>query len=196
MLRLTILLAVSIASPSIWANDTKIQFTATIDRIVGLEGANLSEASNEVHGEITFSPSNYLEPGFYDGHTWQNAVKQITFGAPINARFSGMGVTMYPDQNFISVFYNSDKCPHIAIVCAADGTAKFTLGNGTEMDLNALSYHIHQPYSEATSPQLHAVIERFITHAGDGTTKALVRYHGETSREPILTIVMTINSIE
>lgn len=195
---LAIVLALSLAPKWVWAKDTKVRFTATIDRIIGIEAVNFSDANNTLQGEITFSFSNYLEPGFYDGHTWQNAVKQITFGPPINATFSGMGVAMYPNQKFISVFYDADKCPHTGIVCAANGTSKFTLSDGSEIDLKALNYHIHQPYSEVTNPQLANVIERFVTHAGDGTTIALVRYHyrGKTSREPALTVLMTINTIE
>lgn len=181
---------------AIMANDTTINFTATIDRIVGLEGATLSSTVNEVKGEMTFTDSNHLEPGFYDGHTWQNAVKQISFGAPINAAFAGMGVALYPDQHFISVFYSPDKCPQIGIVCSASGTSKFTLPDGTQPDLTALSYHIHLPLNENPQPKLEDVIERFIVDTGNGTTKVLVRYSHEDSDESILTLVMTINALE
>lgn len=193
---IALLLALTVTPEAIWANEIKVRFTASIDRIVGLEGVTLPAASNKVQGEIWFKQSNHLEPGFYDGHTWQNAVKRITFEAPINATFSGMGVSLYPDQKFISVFYDPDRCSDKGIMCSASGKSKFKMSDGTEIDLKALSYHLHQPDSENTPAQLAAVIERFIEHAGKGTTKALVRFQSKNSSEPVLTLLMTIDSVE
>lgn len=193
---LTILFSLAMAPQFTWASDTEVSFTATIDRIIGLEGVSLSSASKTVRGKITFTKSNRLEPGFYDGHTWQNAVKQLSFGAPINATFSGMGVTLYPDHNFISVFYDPTKCPHVGIVCGASGSSKFAIPEGTEKELQALSYHFHQPDSQTTPPKQAAVIKRFIAHADAKTTKVLVRYHDNDPSEAVLTLVMTIIGIE
>lgn len=173
-----------------------------VDRLITPGGEVISGElleGSEVAVTLTLEETKRFRGSTGEGalNYWQNTVKSIVFGEPLNATFEGIYLGLNPSLEQLTVSYDIDKCStQPVLTCSVEAESHLVkVKNSTDKKYRAIDYLLIQPGMTDENIQYSEAVDLLVNGVPDGKTKIIVKLGESKSDDSPIRVILKLTDI-
>ena len=192
-------------SSLIAASETlNLEFNAVVDRIIapGKLTLPITVAEGvEITGSLVLVETKRISGGPYGGIYWQNTVKALEFGEPLNARFEGEYLGLNDSAGQLTIGYDANKCVTLPMLeCSVEG-GKLPIEGAEQADsiYSPIEYLLIQTGVTEADIEYSEAINQLVEGVSNNETKIVIKMADvdvDVDNSPIIRVLLKLTDMQ
>lgn len=198
------MLSLAIYSSATASETFELEFVAVIDRIIVPGNLTLPKAvaeGVEIAGSLElveterFKGTSVAENGGLQ--YWQNTVKSMELGEPLNTKFIGVYMGLNPSLAQLTIYYDVEKCATQPVLrCAVEGELVVQDGNQTEKKYTPIDYLLIHPGLKDSSIEYSEAVDLLVEGVRNEETKIILKMSDAEEDSSPLRVILKLTDMQ
>ncbi len=203
----TVALAWLFAFPSLTvASDSyDLTFSAVVDRLIvpgkhtlsgGLEEGDVLTGSLSMVETERFKGTSVTENGGLQ--YWQNTVKSMKFGEPLNVSFEGIYMGLNPSLEQLTISFDAEKCNTQPVLkCSVQGDELLAeVSDSSTKSYSPIDYLLIHPGLKDSSIEFSEAIDLLVDGVPNGDSKVILKMGASGNDSDLIRIILKLTDMD
>jgi hypothetical protein len=189
-------------SSSITASETlNLEFNAVVDRIIAPGKLTLPidvAEGVEITGSVALVETKRNSGSINGGVFWQNTVKAMVFGEPLNAKFEGVYLGLNESAEQLTISYEANKCAAQPVLeCSVEG-GQLSVKDADQADsiYSPIEYLLIQPGVKDADIEFSEAVNQLVEGISNEETKIIIKMAGVDDSSSVIRVVLKLTEMQ